>query len=73
MEYDPYTALANAIIEKAVEDYRKSKNYQTRTMIKKFLLSEWFSVLTEVDGKTILRRLEGERGVNYVKIFRKNR
>ena len=73
MVYDPYTALANAIIEKAVEDYRKSKNYQTRTMIKKFLLSEWFSVLTEVDGKTILRRLEGERGVNYVKNYRKNR
>lgn len=73
MEYDPYTALANAIIEQAVKDYRKSKNHQTRTIIKKFFLSEWFSVLTEVDGKMILRRLEGERGVNHVNNYRKNR
>ena len=73
MEYDPYTALANAIIEQAVEDYRKSKNHQARSMIKKFFLFEWFYVLTEVDGKMILRRLEGERGVNQVKNYRKNR
>ena len=72
MEYDPYTALANAIIEQAVEDYRKSKNHQARSMIKKFFLPEWYSVLTEVDGKMILRRFEGERGVNHVKNYRKN-
>lgn len=73
MEYDPYTALANAIIEQAVEDYRRSKHYQEKIAIKKFFLSEWFSVLTDLDGKMILRRLEGERGVNHVKNYRKNR
>ena len=70
--YQNYQELANAIIEQTVEDYRKSKNHQERSMIKKFFLSEWFSVLTEVDGKMILRRLEGERGVNHVKNYRKN-
>ena len=72
MEYDPYTALANAIIEQAVDDYRKSKNHQARSMIKKFFLSEWFSVLTDLDGKMLLIRLEEERGANYVKNYRKN-
>ena len=72
MEYDPYTALANAIIEQAVDDYRRSKHYLEKTAIKKFFLSEWFSVLTEVDGKMILIRLEEERGANYVKNYRKN-
>ena len=72
MEYDTYTALANAIIEQAADDYRRSKNYQEKTAIKKFFLSEWFSVLTDLDGKMILRRLEGERGVNHVKNYRKN-
>ena len=73
MEYDPYTTLANAIIEQAVKDYRKSKNHQARSMIKKCFLFEGCYVLTEVDGKMILRRLEGERGVNHVKNYRKNR
>lgn len=72
MEYNPYAALANAIIGQAVEDYRKSKHYQERTVIKKFILSEWFSVLTDLDGKMILRRLEEERGAEYVKNYRKN-
>lgn len=72
MEYDPYTALANAIIEQAVDDYRRSKHYQEKTVIKKFFLSEWFSVLTDLDGKMILIRLEEERGANYVKNYRKN-
>lgn len=72
MEYNPYAALANAIIGQAVEDYRKSKHHQERTVIKKFILSEWFSVLTDLDGKMILRRLEEERGAEYVKNYRKN-
>lgn len=72
MKYNPYAALANAIIGQAVEDYRKSKYYQERTVIKRFFLSEWFSVLTDLDGKMILRRLEEERGAEYVKNYRKN-
>ena len=51
MEYDPYTALANVTIEQAVDDYRRSKHYQEITAIKNFFLSEWFSVLTDLDGK----------------------
>ena len=41
-------------------------------MIKKFFRSEWFSVLTDLDGKMILIRLEEERGANYVNNYRKN-
>ena len=72
MEYNPYTALANAIIEQAVDDYRNPKHYQERTAIKKFFLSEWFTMLTDIDGKMIIRRLEEERGAKNVKGYRKN-
>ena len=73
MEYNPYMALANAIIEKAVEDYRNPKHYQERTAIKNFFLSKWFSVLTEIDGKTLLNKLDEERGAEHVKSYRRNR
>ena len=53
---DPYKALANAIIVQAVTDYRGKKisYYQ----LKKFLLGEWFMLLSNVDGAYILERIE---------------
>lgn len=72
MEYNPYTALANAIIEQAVDDYRNPNHYQERTAIKRFFLSEWLTMLTDLDGKMIIRRLEEERGAKNVKGYRKN-
>ncbi len=72
VEYNPYTALANAIIEQAVDDYRSPKFSYERGFIKKFFLSEWFTMLTDLDGKMIVRRLEEERGAKNVKGYRKN-
>ncbi len=69
---DGYTELANAIIIQAVKDYRRTSSPQMRREIKRFFLSDWFMVLSDADGKRILKRLEQERGVKkYGK--RKNR
>lgn len=64
-----YENLTNAIILQAVDDYRKliredlDTQYIKRNTIKEieeFFLSEWFSMLTKADGKTILNRLKKE-------------
>ncbi len=68
---DPYANLANAIVLQAVKDYRDSKKklrkYPNSTESKKmindvtrFLLSDWITALTTVDGKLILKKLEQE-------------
>lgn len=61
MEYNGYTALANAIIEKAVKEYRSAyATPQSRYALKRFFLSDWFSVLTEIDGRVLIFKLEEE-------------
>ena len=57
--------LANAIILQAVKDYRHTYSPQQRTEIKRFFRSDWFKVLTRVDGEMIIARLENERTENY--------
>ena len=63
--------LANAIIIRAVEDYRDSRwrvrnlpdQVEAREMIieiEEFLLSPWFALLTDVDGKWLLKKLKEE-------------
>lgn len=61
--YDAYSALANAIILKAVSDYRNSGSKQTQNEIKRFFRSEWFAVLTNLDGETLIKKLDQERNV----------
>ena len=56
-----YEKLANAIIVQAVSDFRKSGCYQTRNSIKRFFRSDWFKVLTDLDGEMLIKRLEQER------------
>ena len=56
-----YELLANAIIIQAVKDYRHTYSPQRRAEIKRFFRSEWFRVLTRLDGEMILERLENER------------
>ena len=65
----PYENLANAIVEVAVDDYRRLLRGKTcvgvtcNTTIEKleeFFLSEWFYTLTNVDGEIILNRLRRE-------------
>ena len=63
--------LANAIILQAVEDYRKARkvlkkypdNREANDMIRdteSFFRSDWFGVLTEIDGEYLLRKLKEE-------------
>lgn len=67
----PYENLANAIILRAVEDWRdadrrlrrKPQNRESRALkeeTEEFFLSDWFSVLSKLDGETLLRRLQEE-------------
>lgn len=53
--------LANAIILQAVKDFRHTYSYQRKAEIKRFFRSEWFRVLTRLDGEMIIKRLENER------------
>ena len=60
-----YEKLANAIIMQAVRDYRNSCSYQTRCSIERFFRSDWFMVLTNLDGEMLIKRLKKERLVSY--------
>lgn len=65
----PYKRLANAIVKQAVEDYRNalrgrgaeghSAKY-TRKECESFFRSEWFDLLTNVDGELIIEKVKGE-------------
>jgi hypothetical protein len=66
---DKYTELANAIVLQAVEDYRKALSGKKikgvtpeRTIrdVEKFFRSEWFAVLTRVDGEMLMEKIKGE-------------
>lgn len=71
MAEDPYERLANAIILQAVSDYRvalkkikahpKNREAISEALeIKKFFRSGWYSILTDVDGEYLIRRLQDE-------------
>lgn len=66
-----YENLVNAIILQAVKDYRMAlkslkANPRNRTAmadkdeIERFFRSDWFSVLTSVDGEMLIRSLQME-------------
>jgi hypothetical protein len=68
---NPYENLANAIILKAVKDYRKSLRIlfhnpnnrsaqYTRRSIEQFFRSRWFGVLTSIDPETLITKLKTE-------------
>jgi hypothetical protein len=70
----PYENLANAIILRAVEDYRKvlrilSKHPYNRDALRekrsllRFFFSEWFRVLSNIDPKLLIKRLDKEVAV----------
>lgn len=68
---NPYKELANAIIVQAVKDYRdaverlrytpddKSAQYDKRS-IEKFFRSNWFSILSDLNGELLLKKLKEE-------------
>ena len=68
---DPYERLANAIVLQAVSDYRvalkkikahpKNREAISEALeIEKFFRSSWYSILTDVDGEYLIRRLQDE-------------
>ena len=57
----PYENLANAIILKAVKDYRQSKSERTMEEIERFFRSGWFRVLTNINGEQLIRDLRKEK------------
>ena len=68
---DPYERLANAIVFQAVSDYRvalkkikahpKNREAISEALeIEKFFRSGWYSILTDVDGEYLIRRLQDE-------------
>ena len=65
MYKENYEKLAQAIIIQAVRDYRNSYSYQTRCSIERFFRSDWFMVLTNLDGEMLIKRLKKERLVSY--------
>ena len=76
----PEECLANAIILQAVDDWREAmkrlwknpnnKSAQSdRNECERFFLSEWFMVLTKVEGETVLSRLKAEFEAKYKEDF----
>ena len=68
---DPYEKLANAIILSAVKDYRaarrklkkRPKNEDAKLVVEdceRFFRSDWFKVLTDIDGEALIERLKEE-------------
>lgn len=63
--------LANAIIEQAVNDYRKAlagrnpnhPNTPSVRALERFFRSDWFKVLTSVDGTYIMNKVRDEIGI----------
>lgn len=66
-----YKALANAIIEQAAKDFRAARKKLAKDPhnqsaqkavqdVEEFFLSDWFRVLTTLDGKQLLTMLKEE-------------
>ena len=66
-----YEDLANAIILQAVDDYRAALKAQKIhpdqdgevRKLERFFRSEWYSVLTSVDGNGLIQALKKEAGL----------
>lgn len=58
---DPYENLANAIILRAVEDYRLTDNEKELEEIEDFFLSDWFAILTRLDPDLLIKKLRKEK------------
>lgn len=56
-----YQMLAEAMIMQAVRDYRRSGCCRVRDSIESFFRSDWFLVISELDGERLIKRLRQER------------
>ena len=73
--------LANAIIIQAADDYRKARKklyknpddfiaHEALKEIEAFFMSDWYKLLTRVDGLYILTRLKAENPFKQYKVHR---
>lgn len=80
-EWGFYQRVANRIVEQAAEDYQKAlcsrPTYTTIRVehqieeLERFFLSDWFMVLTDLDGAKLMNRLTEECALyeyNYAKV-----
>lgn len=65
---EPYESLANAIIVQAVKDYREAlqrldrhpekNDYKAEVKsIERFFCSNWYQMLTDLDGTLLMRKI----------------
>ena len=70
---DTYENLANAIVITAAKDYRDALRSLTRNKnnnnakrmkeeVERFFNSDWYSVLTDLDGAFLMRKIQEEVG-----------
>ena len=70
---DPYENMANAIVITAAKDYRDAlqslsrnkNNNKVKRMkeeVERFFNSDWYSVLTDLDGAFLMRKIKEEVG-----------
>lgn len=57
MYNENYELLANAIVVQAAKDYMRAKSQIVRNEVKNFFLSDWFLILTNMDGRRILKKI----------------
>ena len=70
---DPYESLANAIVFRAADDYRKAlqtlkrnrKNHKAKCMkeeVERFFRSPWYQELTGLDSAFLMQKIREEVG-----------
>lgn len=65
-EIDGYQLLANAIVLQAVNEYREALRQNDtaakwkKISLRRFFRSDWYKLLTNVDGEMLMERLKEE-------------
>ena len=54
--YECYAELATAIIEQALRDFQKDEKYRAEVI--RFIKSEWFKTLSNLDSKQLIKMLK---------------
>ena len=54
--YECYAELATAIVEQALQDFKKDEKYRSEVI--DFIKSDWFKTLSQLDSERILQFLK---------------
>ena len=54
--YECYAELAAAIVEQALKDFKKDDKYRSEVI--RFIKSDWFKSLSNLDSKALIKRLK---------------